>query len=535
MVFSPAQEKDGRLTIAVAHDLHDAHGEGPQVRVIAVDVNGREHRWESSQDGRAGKLSQLTVTFSNLSLKDVKTFRLVTRPYQWAEFRNVSLHPEQKSQAITPMPKSVPDPPIENPSAEPISRQDDNDGLHVADDTCFAAIRLPNTVTNPNHWRWKVHIPKDRDCELRFSAYDVPIDGIAKGEFAASEHRSQGQPITTHGEVVIEFAAFPNATGDWQYGLSVDGSTLFSGGFNTFQPERERDTSLSVGKATTAWNHGVHPVLLLAKYKGADVQRLGPSRPDSCHGFAVWIRDLKIPENEGVVIGSKPDRVFLAGISQQENTRTAWLAERGGKGTTKIRIGEILKIGDVSAIAEGMEERVVFLKVNGRLLEWKLGMSFAALPSEKEGDADIQVSYLWKTFTVVGAREVTAITAGIDGQYLVAGNTYSEQDGSGHWWGELSAEGKPIRETRNWDIPGVIEIRVSALRQTSDGSVWVVGGDCLSKFTRHSRRPDVSGGRAVTFALAVAVSLTVPAIECPRALPRNADRLSLALYCWRLW
>ena len=287
------------------------------------------------------------------------------------------------NQATAPAPESAPDPLIDNPSAESTSEPDRQD-LHVADDTCFAAIRLPNTVTNPNHWRWKVHIPKNRRCELRFSAYDAPIDGIAKGEFAASEHRSQGQPITTHGEVVIEFAAFPNATGAWQYGVSVNGATLFSGGFNTFRPETKRDTSLSVGKATKAWSDGVHPVLLLAKYTGADVQRLGSVRPDSCRGFAVWIRDLKILGNEGVVIGSKPDCVFLAGISQQGNTGTAWFTERGGKGMTKVPIGEVLKVGDVSAVVERMEERAVLLKVNGKLLRWKLGMNFADLLRQKE-------------------------------------------------------------------------------------------------------------------------------------------------------
>ena len=133
VVFSPAQEKDGGITMTVAHNMIHAHGEGPQVRVIAVDVDGREHRWDSAQDGRAGKISQLTVTFSNLSLEDVKTFRVVTRPYQWAEFRNVSLQPGQESQAITPAPESGSDPPIDLPSMEPTSKQEDRKALVVVD------------------------------------------------------------------------------------------------------------------------------------------------------------------------------------------------------------------------------------------------------------------------------------------------------------------------------------------------------------------------------------------------------------------
>ena len=121
VLFSPAEEKDGSVTITIAHDLTNAEGGGPQlrvtirdvqgphfpviardlggpqVRVKAVDSDGREHDCESIVHSRAGRLSQLTATFSNLSLKDVQTFRLLSRPYQWAEFRNVSLHPSLNS------------------------------------------------------------------------------------------------------------------------------------------------------------------------------------------------------------------------------------------------------------------------------------------------------------------------------------------------------------------------------------------------------------------------------------------------------
>ena len=95
IAFWPAEEKDGCVTIAVAHDLIDAQGEGPQVRVIAVDLDGLEHSGESCQRTGSEKLTQLMVTFSKLSLKDTKAFRLQTRPYQWTEFCNVSLQAGQ--------------------------------------------------------------------------------------------------------------------------------------------------------------------------------------------------------------------------------------------------------------------------------------------------------------------------------------------------------------------------------------------------------------------------------------------------------
>ena len=99
VVFLPAEVTDGNITITVAHDMIDAQGEGPQVQVIAVDLDGREHPSEPTGNGRAGKLSQLTVTFSKLALQDVKTFRLQIRPYQWADFRNVALQPGQMSES----------------------------------------------------------------------------------------------------------------------------------------------------------------------------------------------------------------------------------------------------------------------------------------------------------------------------------------------------------------------------------------------------------------------------------------------------
>ena len=97
VIFSPAEEEDASTTITVTHDLIGAHGEGPQVRVVAVGLGGREHHSERSRFGRAGKLSQLTVTFSKLSLKEVQAFHLQARPYQWAAFHNVSLQAGQET------------------------------------------------------------------------------------------------------------------------------------------------------------------------------------------------------------------------------------------------------------------------------------------------------------------------------------------------------------------------------------------------------------------------------------------------------
>ena len=81
----------------VTHDLIDAHGNGPQVQVVAIGTDGQLHPGEPSKSGRADKLTQLTIRFPNLAVKDVKAFRLQSRPYEWVEFRNVALQPKSST------------------------------------------------------------------------------------------------------------------------------------------------------------------------------------------------------------------------------------------------------------------------------------------------------------------------------------------------------------------------------------------------------------------------------------------------------
>lgn len=97
--------------------------------------------------------------------------------------------------------------------------------------------------------------------------------------------------------------------------------------------------------------------------------------------------------------------------------------------------------------------------------------------------SEIPASRLWKTFAVRDAGEVSAIVAGIDDTYLAIGNTYSQAEGEGHWWGELNQDGRKTRETKNWDPAGFTNSRVMAARQNPDGSVWIVGNRTVSKFS----------------------------------------------------
>lgn len=117
VAFSAANDANGITTISVMHNVNDL-----DVRVVAVGNDGREHRPSSAGGLGAGGSSQITATFSNLSPKDIRAFRLQTRPYRSIEFRNVSLHAKEQDDAQTTMSKDVSvsdnDNLIKNPGAE---------------------------------------------------------------------------------------------------------------------------------------------------------------------------------------------------------------------------------------------------------------------------------------------------------------------------------------------------------------------------------------------------------------------------------
>ncbi|MCE9613831.1 MAG: protein kinase [Lentisphaerae bacterium] len=77
-------EKNGDAVATFSIQAGDA-----DVRVLAVGTNG--HEYESN--GRAGDSDLLTVSFRGVSPKDIVSFRIQRRPFQWVEFRNVALQP----------------------------------------------------------------------------------------------------------------------------------------------------------------------------------------------------------------------------------------------------------------------------------------------------------------------------------------------------------------------------------------------------------------------------------------------------------
>ncbi|NQT01499.1 MAG: hypothetical protein HQ580_05725 [Planctomycetes bacterium] len=59
-------------------------------RVVAIDKDGKLHTTGGGSVA-SGKIDQHTASFRNLKLGQIKEFQYQTRPYQWIEFKNVSL------------------------------------------------------------------------------------------------------------------------------------------------------------------------------------------------------------------------------------------------------------------------------------------------------------------------------------------------------------------------------------------------------------------------------------------------------------
>ena len=75
-------------------------------RVVAIDREGAVIPASQSGGGSVTDMVQLAVTFPGLKWEDIREFQLQVRPYQWAQFNNVSLRPGQKS-SVTVEPRAA--------------------------------------------------------------------------------------------------------------------------------------------------------------------------------------------------------------------------------------------------------------------------------------------------------------------------------------------------------------------------------------------------------------------------------------------
>ena len=91
-IFSQAYETGTAVNIVVSGKWQKDRTQ----RIVAIDTNGDLHA-DSSGSVASGGIQQMTGRFDNMKLSQIKEFRIQTRPYQWVEFRNVSLKPGTKT------------------------------------------------------------------------------------------------------------------------------------------------------------------------------------------------------------------------------------------------------------------------------------------------------------------------------------------------------------------------------------------------------------------------------------------------------
>ena len=92
VAFGKGYEVDGDARVTVTHNALDRN-----VRIIAVDVAGREHSPGRRRSMGLKQFAQIAATFPGLALAKVARFRFQGRPYRWVQFKNVSLEPGRKT------------------------------------------------------------------------------------------------------------------------------------------------------------------------------------------------------------------------------------------------------------------------------------------------------------------------------------------------------------------------------------------------------------------------------------------------------
>lgn len=99
IAFGKAFESDieGIGVAAGVTATHTVDEEKVDYRIIAVDQKNHIHTSSGSSGIGNNLWLQTTVHFKDLQIDEIKEFQFQTRPYQWVEFKNVSLKPDMKT------------------------------------------------------------------------------------------------------------------------------------------------------------------------------------------------------------------------------------------------------------------------------------------------------------------------------------------------------------------------------------------------------------------------------------------------------
>jgi hypothetical protein len=95
VVIGGPDEYQGSTRVMATYDLDDM--EGRDVRIIAIDDDGHEHLADREVPQSLRHAKVLVATFPGLKRARIRSFAFQTRSIKRIEFRNVSLHPGQRT------------------------------------------------------------------------------------------------------------------------------------------------------------------------------------------------------------------------------------------------------------------------------------------------------------------------------------------------------------------------------------------------------------------------------------------------------
>jgi beta-lactamase regulating signal transducer with metallopeptidase domain len=145
ITFAEPNETDEYLVINVSLDINKM-----DTRIIAVDKDGSTHTATRHSSGSAGKSQLSTYKFQNLHKAQIKEYQFQARPYEWIEFKNVSLEPGVKTNVEIVGDK------VEKKmvgTAQPTADKKENKDLYQLPSLKYLACQEDDLRDPPDYWK----------------------------------------------------------------------------------------------------------------------------------------------------------------------------------------------------------------------------------------------------------------------------------------------------------------------------------------------------------------------------------------------
>ncbi len=123
IAFGIPYEQEKRTLLPVVHNYNRRERKFA-IRLVAITKSGQVRISGVSGSG-GGQLNSMTYIFNGLTLDEIKEFQFQVRPYEWVEFKNVSVKPNFKTNVQIEIPNST----VKVPLIDKIINESDYDKL----------------------------------------------------------------------------------------------------------------------------------------------------------------------------------------------------------------------------------------------------------------------------------------------------------------------------------------------------------------------------------------------------------------------